>query len=288
MVVEQSPNRICGRIVKQRLDCPKSKYNATGWWYWSNPDCYNHDRFTQEHVSCAWSEGWADFFPLVVNGDSCYDFDIGPCTGAPDVRHYNLETHGRNDNPSQFPWGDTVEGRVAGALYDLWDNTNEPLFDSATFGFDPVIDLVFQAPHEDTFAKFWDSWRTSGQNKHQAVRAIYQNTIDYDTAPRFDPPLPDRVALQNLTMPHVIDLWDYAIDDESIDAELGWQIISVTDTRCGVSLDGHFVDFAPQPGWLGSCDVTLSVSDSIKAQTDTFRVTVVPVIGRSFLPIIFK
>jgi len=268
-------------------------YNATGWWLWWDIGCYDHGLFSQEDVNCAWSEGWADFLPLAVNSmlnpnDTCYDFGVGPCTGIPDQGHYNLETHNRNDNPSQFPWGDTVEGRVAGALYDLWDSTNEPIYDIATFGFDPIADLVFQAPHEDTVHKFWDSWKASGQNKHQAVQAIYQNTIDYDTAPRFDPPLPDRVALQNLTMPHVIDLWDYATDDESTDAELGWQIISVTDPRCRVSLDSHFVNLAPQPGWLGSCDVTLSVSDGIKANTDTFRVTVVPVRGRSFLPIVLK
>jgi len=268
-------------------------YNATGWWLWWDIGCYNHALFSQEDVNCAWSEGWADFFPLVVNStlnphDTCYDFGVGPCAGIPDWDHYNLETHNRNDNPAQFPFGDTVEGRVAGALYDLWDNMNEPIYDSATFGFDPIADIVFQAPHEDTLRKFWDSWKTSGRNKHHAVCAIYQNTIDYDTAPRFDPPLPDRVALQNLSMPHVIDLWDYSTDDESMDTELGWQIINVTDARCGVSLDSHFVNFAPQQGWLGSCDVTLSVSDGIQANTDTFRVTVVPVRGRSFLPIISK
>lgn len=89
-------------------------------------------------------------------------------------------------------------------------------------------------------------------------------------------------------MPHVVDLWDYSADDESTDAELGWQILNVTDPRCGVSLDNHFVNLAPQPGWLGWCDVTISVSDGIKASMDTFRVTVVPVRGRSFLPAILK
>lgn len=263
-------------------------YNTTGWWLWWDIPCYGHNLFGQEDTNCAWSEGWADFFPLVANGDPCYDFGAGPCTGIADQDHYNLETHNRNDNQAQFPFGDSVEGRVAGALYDLWDTANEPIYDNATFGFDPIADTVFQAPHEDTFRKFWDSWKTSGQNKHHAVRAIYQNAIDYDAAPRFDPLLPDLTALQSLPRFHVIDLWNYAVDDESADAELGWQIINVTDARCGVSLDSHFVNLAPQQGWLGSCDVTISVSDGIKANTDTFRVTVAPVRGRNFLPIIFK
>jgi hypothetical protein len=128
-------------------------WNKTGWWLWWDIGCYNHQLFSQEDVNCAWSEGWADFLPLVVNGDPCYDFDAGPCTGGPDIRHFNLEAHSRSDNPQLFPWGDAVEGRVAGALYDLFDNTNEG-FDSATFGFAPVANPVFQAPHEDRLSAF--------------------------------------------------------------------------------------------------------------------------------------
>jgi hypothetical protein len=265
-------------------------YNATGWWLWWDIGCYNHDLFTQESVNCAWSEGWSDFFAVAGNGDSCYDLGLGPCTGTADRDHYNLETHTRNDNPQQFPWGDTVEGRVAGALYDLVDPNNEaPWWDSANFGFAPIWNIVRVAPHETTFFEFWNSWKTSGNNKHHAVRAIYQNTIDYDTAPRFNPLLPDRTVLQNFVWNQAIDLWAHSEDDESADTELGWQILSVTDPRCGVSLDANrYVNIAPQQGWLGSCDVTISVSDSIKASTDTFRVNVVPVASRNFLPIILK
>lgn len=112
-----------------------------------------------------------------------------------------------------------MEGRVAGALYDLFDSANEG-FDSATFGFAPIANLVFRAPHEDRFSAFWDSWKASGQNKHHAVRALWQNTIDYDTAPRFAPPLPDRTVLQGFSWPHPIDLWAYAVDEESADGEM--------------------------------------------------------------------
>ena len=171
-------------------------WNKTGWWLWWDIGCYNHQLFSQEDVNCAWSEGWADFLPLVVNGDECYDFGRGPC-GAGGGAFENLETRNRNDLPPLFPWGDAVEGRVAGALYDLFDGTNEG-FDSATFGFAPIANIVFQAPHENRFSAFWDSWKGSGRNKHHAVRAIWQNTIDYDTPPRFEPPLPDCTVLQGV------------------------------------------------------------------------------------------
>jgi len=136
------------------------------------------------------------------------------------------------------------------------------------------------------FPEFWEHWQATGYNEHHAVRAIYQNTIDYNTTPRFDPPVPDQFVLENLYRIHAIDLWDYSTDDESNDWELSYLITSVSDSRCGVSLDDHWVDIVPQQNWLGSCDITIQVSDSLRVDYDTFRVTVVPVRGKIHLPIV--
>jgi hypothetical protein len=95
---------------------------------------------------------------------------------------------------------------VAGALYDLVDSTDEN-FDSATFGFYCITDILTQEPREESFSAFWDSWKISVSNhQHDAVRAIYQNTIDYDTPPRFHPLLPNRTVLQGFGWDHAIDL----------------------------------------------------------------------------------
>jgi len=261
-------------------------YNATGYWTWWDMSCYEHYLFEPEDVNCAWTEGWGDFLALAVNNtDACFDWKIGPC-GAGQQSFENIETPTWGDNR---PQGDTVEGRVAGALYDLWDNTNEPAYDSATFGLAPIAKIVLQGPSEERFLDFWDGWKASGQNKYHAVRAIYQNTIDYDTAPRFDPPLPDRTVLQNFAWIHAIDLWGFSTDEESSDWELGWQIVYTSDWHCGVSIDAQgYIDIHPQPGWLGSCDVTVRVSDTLKTADDIFRVNVAPVRGRVYLPIVVK
>jgi hypothetical protein len=262
-------------------------WNQTGWWLWWDITCYNHEIFSQETERCAWSEGWADFLPLVVNGDPCYDFGAGPC-GAGGGAFENLEMRSRNDFPPSFPWGDTVEGRVAGALYDLYDSANEG-FDSATFGFAPLTSIAFQAPHEDRFSTFWESWKDSGQNQHDAVRAIYQNTIDYDTPPYFWLPLPDRTVLQDSGWEDATNLGAYSADAESEVWELGWQIMYTSDWRCGVTIDAEgFVDIHPQAGWLGSCAVVIRVSDGIKSSDDTFQVSVVPVQARVYLSIALR
>jgi hypothetical protein len=265
--------------------------NAIGEWYWPPdtwPDllaCREHSMFSQEPLLCAWVEGWGDFFPLAVNGDSCYDFGQGPCTGFPDVDYYNVEDHGRGDGWEE---GDTVEGRVAGALYDLFDNTNDG-FDQASFGFDPVWEIVRDDLREDRFFLFWMNWRIVKQyNAHRAVQAIYQNAIDYDIAPTIDN-LPDLTMLQDFTRDNAIDLWQYSSDAESTDPELVWQITVWSDWHCGASIDGAGnVDIAPSPGWTGSCDYTIRVYDGIKEDSDTFTVNVVPVVGRVYLPIIMK
>lgn len=173
-------------------------------------------------------------------------------------------------------------------MYDLFDDANED-FDSATFGFVPIVTLVFQSPHEDRFSAFWENWKASGRNKHHTVRAIWQNTIDYDTPPRFEPPLPDRTVLQGFGWENAIDLRAYSADEESNDWELDWGVVHVSDERCGVTIDvGDYVDIHPQAGWWGSCEVSIRVSDSLKTAEDTFRVDVVPVRARVFLPLALK
>lgn len=266
-------------------------YNAMGFWHWSNwgdyLSCFDHNLFSQETQLCAWSEGWSDFLALAVNGDKCFDFEMGPCTGTKDVDYVDLEIPPTTWAGAPTPQGDTVEGRVAGALYDLLDTTNDG-YDLTSFGFSPTWAIVRNAPHETKFADFWNSWKANGNNQHLAVQAIYQNTIDYDTAPTIAN-VPDIVVLQGFTRDNAIDLWAYSSDPESFDWELTYQITSISDIRCGVTLDSAAnVDIAPQAGWLGACNVTVRVSDNIKNASDTFRVSVEPVRGRAYLPIIMK
>jgi len=56
-----------------------------------------------------------------------------------------------------------------------------------------------------------------------------------------------------------------------------------------VTIDaGGYVDIYPQAGWMGTCDVTLRASDSLKTADDAFRVNVVPVRARVFLPLVLR
>lgn len=263
-------------------------WNKTGQWLWYEFNCFDHNIFSQESIQCAWSEGWADFLAITVNQDTCYDFDEGPCTGAINNRHYNLENHTRLDNALNFAWGDGVEGRVAGSLYDLLDASNEsPWYDSATWGFDQIVDIALAGSGQSSLHDFWSDYQ--GNDKHNGVRSIYQNTIDYDQAPVFTA-IPEQNTLQNHFHSHIIDLWDYSSDVESQDAFLIYELVYVSDSRCGVSLDSHWINANPQMNWIGSCNVTVRVNDSIPNETSTgsFLLNVLQINSRNFLPVIMK
>ena len=63
----------------------------------------------------AWTEGFADWLPLAVNGTSVFKWQANST--------YDLEPP--TSNNAGFQDGDTVEGRVAGALLDLHDRRAE-------------------------------------------------------------------------------------------------------------------------------------------------------------------
>jgi hypothetical protein len=260
-------------------------WNRTGQWH-VEPSCFEHNITSPESAACAWSEGWGDFFALAVNGDACYDLDLGPCSGAVDVRHFNLETHSRSDSAQDFPWGDGVEGRVAGVLYDLMDYSNEsPWYDDATWGFDAIVDMAMTGLGYATLQDFWNGYL--GTDKHNGVRSVYQNTIDYDQPPVFST-IPDQSVLQNASHPHFLELWAYSSDIESQDTWLSFQLVSVSDPSCGVTLDTHWVNANPQVNWTGSCYVMIRVSDTLKTTIGGFWLHVLQINSRVFLPTIMN
>jgi hypothetical protein len=156
-----------------------------------------------------------------------------------------------------------------------------------SFGFAPIADIVFNGTNVVDLDWFWINWSVSHQSNHNAVRPLFQNTIDYDGAPIFYPELPDKTIFVN---GHgAIDLWFYSYDYESLDEELTFEISYNPNPQCGISLeDNRWIDITPQQNWLGTCEVSIQVSDSIKDYSDTFQVNVVPVVGIVHLPLIIK
>lgn len=121
------------------------------------------------NVQCAWTEGWANFFAIAVNNDPVFRW----ASGASE----NLETP--TWGTPGWQEGVTVEGRVAGALWDMLDSVNDG-YDQYSEG--SIINIWDTFYHEfvDRFSEYWSDWQSRGHNSSDAVvMSIYQNTIDF-------------------------------------------------------------------------------------------------------------
>jgi len=142
-------------------------WNVYGHW-WPDTHCPSpHYLSSIEDLACAWTEGWADFHPLVVNGNSVYTWASGAST--------NLETP--TWGTSGWDRGPGVEGRVAGALWDIYDSSNDGA-DQFSYGFYGIDYILFHRQNS-VFAGFWNDWLYTYGYTDLASRCIYQNSIDF-------------------------------------------------------------------------------------------------------------
>jgi hypothetical protein len=135
------------------------------------PNCSPHSIPGISSAGCAWTEGFAEWFPASVLNDPFYRW--------PDGSSLDLE----NPTWGSGGWsnGDSVEGRVAGALIDISDFTNEAFWDRYGEGDPGNIWTTFLNNVSDTFSQFWSQRATGGFNTGNtgANGSVYGNTIDY-------------------------------------------------------------------------------------------------------------
>jgi hypothetical protein len=143
----------------------------------STPNCNPHIIQQTSSRGCAWTEGWAEFLPMVVNDDPRFYW--------PDGSSLNLES----PTWGSFGWdqGDDVEGRVAGALWDMFDNRNDG---DDTYGTRQFANFwsVLKHTNSTTFSSWFGWWILTGQSNvgWGPVMSIYQNTIEYRNGPAND------------------------------------------------------------------------------------------------------
>lgn len=149
-------------------------YNIYGNYMPPNPNCNPHGIPGASSQGCAWTEGWAEFVPAVVNNDPTFYWPDGGSLG---LEYPTWGTFGWNN-------GDTVEGRVAGALWDMYDSNNDgdDIYSEGLFS--TFWDVSYNA-NNDIFSQFWSSWRSRGHNNSSGgpIMGMYQNTINYRSNP---------------------------------------------------------------------------------------------------------
>jgi len=137
---------------------------------WTNTCPVPHYMQRGDNTQCAYTEGWTDFLPLYVNNNPVYTWADGSTQ--------NLETP--TWGTSYWDNGDGCEGRVAGALWDMYDSANDG-YDLYQYPFS-YTDTILKQNSQVSFRGFWDTWKTAGYSQN-AVESIYQNTINYRSTP---------------------------------------------------------------------------------------------------------
>jgi hypothetical protein len=173
------------------------------------PDANCPDQHTitgESGVNCAWVEGFPDWYQAAVFNDHRY---VG------DGFTVDLEVP-TWDTPS-WDDGDGVEGRVAGALLDLEDATNELPWDTRNENPYEEIWETFLRFRSSTFEEFWRQRGQAGFDVGASpLGTLYQNTIDYG----FREPLGEN---QTRTRPGPVEPHRYRVDT----SVLFWSVVAV-------------------------------------------------------------
>jgi|LSQX01.2.fsa_nt_gb hypothetical protein len=248
----------------------------------SSPNCANHSINRASDAVCAFGEGWAEFLPLLVNGDECYDCGLGPCGYNADW-YFDLEFSTR-DTPN-FDYGDTVEGRVAAAFFDLCDPENEsPWYDDEHWGFEKIAHVMLNRVGQDTFSEFYSHY--ANENLHYAIRSLFQNTIDYNTAPYFYQNLPIKDVLGGFYYQQLLHLPSYIYDNESDFNNLQINLHPTSAPFCNLSINGAFLSGDFSTITQGHCEALIEVSDSLTSTWQLLVINIHPATNAIYFPAI--
>ena len=129
-----------------------------------HPNCSQHNIYKVSSQGCAWVEGWAIFIPALFT-DGIFEFPNGVV--------FDLET------TTVFEHGDMVEGRVAGALWDVYDDVPDAL-DDFTAPLADIYKAMWSGGTKHTFREWWEEWKSLGYNVEDAKWSLRENSIAYE------------------------------------------------------------------------------------------------------------
>ncbi|WP_316569123.1 hypothetical protein [Neobacillus sp. YIM B06451] len=137
-------------------------YNLYGGDYPPRDCSSGHWNSGESEPGCAWTEGWAHFLSLYMNNSSVYTYTDGSTWNA--------------ENTSTYPTGDDCEGRVAGALWDVYDSVNDG-YDTYSYSFSSIYKAMYYTVN-DTLKGWWNDWIANGYSSY-AKNCLRQNSINY-------------------------------------------------------------------------------------------------------------
>ena len=152
-------------------------YNIYGNYMPPNPNCNPHTIQAALSAGCGWTEGWTEFLTSVVNNSPTFYWPSG---ASLDLEYPTWGTFGWDN-------GDWPEGRVAGALWDIYDSNNDGDDTYSDGTFVNLWDVSYNA-NDNVMSDFWSDWRARGHSNVSwgPLMDLYQNTINYRSGPAND------------------------------------------------------------------------------------------------------
>lgn len=216
---------------------------------------------------CAWAEGWAAGFAMMVLDNPGYRTLL-----------INMDLEAPDATTPGWGEGDTVPGRVAGGVWDLFDTVADgydifPTAGTSTDRFAPMWESYLRGAPTTT-AAFWQAWLDGGYDACDGVRSLFQNTIDYNHAPDVSP-LPDITIDEDTAQERAVDLWLFTQDRECPDERLSYTIANEIPPEFGLSIEeNRYITVSPEPDWFGSVEVEVHISDGLETTKRFFMLTV--------------
>ncbi|GAA4603788.1 hypothetical protein BJY16_004744 [Actinoplanes octamycinicus] len=125
-----------------------------------HPNCSPHAMNRASSPGCAWTEGFANWYPMAIYHDDEY-------------RGWHVE------DTSDYAPGDSTEGRVTGSLWDLIDAADDGWDTWQEDGKNAIWDTMLDR-RSTTFREFWTNRGLEGHNVGDGpAGALFQNGIDY-------------------------------------------------------------------------------------------------------------
>jgi len=151
-------------------------------WWWPDNTGGTHTFTDSIHKNFAWTEGWATAYGQFVETDGYYTDPLWFPIYNPDAYYQDI------------PEGFTNEARVAAALSDLFDDSQDG-DDFVELPFSALVETIREHNNDD-LVEFWNSLKStlSQSNKHYASRALIYNTINVPLEPP-PPPPPDPLSV---------------------------------------------------------------------------------------------
>lgn len=136
----------------------------------SSPKCSPHYIPRTSSRGCAWAEGFATLYEVMVLGQPIFRWADGR----------TLDVEQPTWGTADWDNGDRVEGRVLGSLIDLYDANNEGTYDRCTEDPRATIWTTMLNHKSTTFSQFWSDRASDGfDTSRTPLGCLYQNTIVY-------------------------------------------------------------------------------------------------------------